>query len=429
MNSSDSNNSNAPAAAFGALDGWLESLRGEGGYYGPVVGLRGTAMAWCGPAHDWRWEGLLDGWVSRHRHTADPNFLDRIEGALRDLQGAQLADGSFRNSCFEQNPMEGGMPHEPAVMAAVLRAGRHLREAGRAWPEGSEAMLERFVEKRLIKSLWNKTLRTFNNWLQSDFDIYAPPAVAAIVETLFAYGELTGTAERWTPYLAGAAESLLKSQFRDGPLAGALPVSSTDRASASPYLAARCLPALTLLHHGTGDRRFAEAGDRLADFVKRGFRTAGGIACMAFAGRPQRVAPLFAGATAGAMWALCRAGRMDEALWNTQRDWLLALQTDSGGFDTAVGFGSGLPPRDPPDWRDALPAYGWAAHVYALLAHRVAAPAPCQRKESGVVRRDVMVRGRRAVMAEDVETITIRDRAEPLYVWRKRTVWPEVCLL
>jgi hypothetical protein len=429
MKSSDSTIIAAEASALGALEGWLESLHGEGGYYGPVVGMRGAAMTWCGPAHDWRWEGLLDGWVARHRHTADPACLAPIDQAFRDLQAAQLADGSFLNSYFEHNPMEGGMPHEPAVMAAVLRAGRYLRERGREWPDGTASMLERFVEKRLLKALWNKTLRTFNTWPQSDFEIYSPPALASIVETLIEYAHLTGMEERWTPYIAGTAESLLKSQFRDGPLAGALPVSSTDRTSASPYLAARCLPALMLLHHRSGDGRFADAGDRLADFVKRGFQAGGGIACLAFAGRPDRIAPLYTGATAGALSALTRTGRMDEALWKRQFSWLLALQSDTGGFDTAVGYGTDLPRRTPPDWRDALPVCGWAAHIFALLANRVLAPAPGKKTDAGVVRRAVRVRGRQAEMMEDADTIAIRNHTEPLYIWRKRTVWPEVCLL
>ena len=425
----NSSNPSTPAVALASLETWLDSLRAEGGYTGPVAGLRGECMAWCGPSHDWRWEGLLDGWVARHRTTADPVHLDHIARAMLDLRNAQLADGSFRNSSFEHNPLEGGMPHEPAVMAAVLRAMRHLREIGRDAPEGASAMVERFVEERLLKSLWTKTLRTFNNWLQSDFEVYAPPAVASIVEVLLEYGDLTGSAKRFEPYLAGAAESLLRLQFRDGPLAGALPVSSTDRASASPFLAARCLPALAGLRRATGDARFAEAGDRLAEFVTRGFQSGGGIACMVFAGRPPRVAPLFTGATAGALLAMERAGRRDDALRAKQIEWLLARQTASGGFDTAVGFGRGLPTADPPDWRDALPAFAWATHVYALLADQVATTAPPAPPAPGEVRRGVRVRGRPADMIENPEKLEIRNRSERLYVWRKRAAWAEVCHL
>ncbi len=426
-------NSNDPTAmpaseALAALEAWIEGMHGAGGYAGPSVGLRGVSMSWCGPSHDWRWEGLLDGWISRHQRTRDPVYLDRIEEAFRELRCAQLADGSFRNSSFDLNPLEGGMPHEPIVVAALLRAGRHLRDAGRAWPDGSASMVERFVEERLIKSLWNKTLRTFNNWLQSDFEVFSPPAVAAAVETLIEYGELAGTTERWTPYIAGAADSLLKIQLPDGLLAGALPATSTDRDAASPFLASRCLCALTLLHRMTGDRRFEESARALAAFVRGAFQDSGGLACTLFEYRPHRVAPLFSGATASALSALARAGRLDDALWGRQLHWLMGLQSHSGGFDTAVGFGQGLPRRTPPDWRDALPVCGWAAAVYALLACRAASAAPGT-KGSGRVCREVLVRGRSAVLTEDANALAIRRRGEPLFVWRKRTDWAEVCHL
>ena len=216
---------NTTAVALGRLEVWLDSMRGAGGYYGPVVGLRSLAMAYCGPGHDWRWEGLLDGWAERHARTAEPLFLDRMEQALRDLVAAQLLNGTFRNSAFDANPVEGGMPHEPAMMAAAIRACVVLKRAGRRLPDGTAAMLERFVEERLLRELWNKQLHTFNNWLQSDFDSYAPTAVAAVSEVLLGYAELTGTGARLEPYLLGAGASLLACQFSSGPLAGALPTS------------------------------------------------------------------------------------------------------------------------------------------------------------------------------------------------------------
>ncbi len=419
--------SEAAGIALGRLDAWLETLRGAGGYYGPVVGLRGVAMAWCGPGHDWRWEGLLDGWIALHRRTGDAAYIARMEAALRDLRQAQLANGAFRNSFFESNPLEGGMPYEPAMMAAVLRTGRYLQEQGRPWPDGTAAMIERFVERRLVKELWNKVLGTFNNWLQSEFEIYSPPAVAAIVETLCDYAELTDTAQRWLPFVTGAADSLLKSQVRTGPLAGALPVSNREGASASPYLAARCLPALARLHRYTGEARFAAARDALTDFVRQALLPAGGVPSMVYANRPARVAPLFLGATAGTLTALDRTDSLDAALASVHVRWLLERQTASGAFDTAVGFGAGAPKPGRQDWRDAWPVCGWADKVYALLARLGADTVPAATCEP--VRRTVCVRGQRAEFAEDAATMTLRSGKDDWFVWRKRTVWPEACRL
>ena len=413
--------------ALGRLEAWLETLRGNGGYYGPVVGLRGSAMGWCGPGHDWRWEGLLDGWVARHRRTGNAVYLDRVTQALHDLRENQLLNGTFRNSYFESNPFEGGMPYEPAMLAAVLRAGRYLREQNRPWPDGTAAMLERFVEQRLVKELWNKSLRTFNHWLQSDFEVYSPPAVAAIVEVLCDYGEVTGTVERWTPYIAGAAESLLQSQVSRGPLAGALPVSNREGAAASPYLAARCLPALERLHRRTGEVRFKDAAVALTHFVCRSFLAEGGIPFMVYANRPARVTPLFTGAAAGTLTAMARAYQVEGALVSEQLRWVLARQTASGAFATAVGFGSGsLTPRRP-DWRDVLPVCGWADKIYALLAEL--APAEPVAGTTAPVCCPVLVKGRSAEFAEDADTMSLKSGGEAWFVWRKRTVWPEVCRL
>ncbi len=413
--------------SLGRLEAWFETMRGEGGYYGPVVGLRGVAPAWCGPGHDWRWEGLLDGWITLHRRTGSPVYLDRMEQAMRELCPAQLANGAFLNSYFESNPLEGGMPYEPALMAAVLRAARYRGEQGRAWPDGVPGMLERFVNERLIKELWNKTLRTFNNWMQSDFDVYSPPAVAAIVETLIEYGALTGTVDRWAPYVAGAAESLLKSQIRKGPLAGAMPVSNREGASASPFLAARCLPALACLHGRTGDARFEEAGVALVDFVRRSLTPDGGIPFMVYANRPARVTPLFTGATAGTLVALDRVQRLEAGLLGPSLHWLLERQTASGAFDTAVGFGSGSRSPRVPDWRDVLPVCGWADKVYALLAGLGEGPVPAGTSEP--VCRAVCVRGEAAEFVEDAAMMAVRSRKENWFAWRKRTIWPETCRL
>ena len=418
------------AAARIRLNAWLGTMRSEGGYYGPVVGLRGQAMAYCGAGHDWRWEGLLDAWSERYRRTAQPEWLDLIEQALRDLTGAQLLNGAFRNSYFDLNPMEGGMPHEPAVMAAVLRAAEQLRAANRALPAGVMAMLERFVQERLIKELWNKLLRTFNNWLQSDFETYSPPAVAAVIETLIAYGDLTDQTARLEPYVRGAAESLLKAQFQTGPLAGALPVSNRDRTAASPYLAARCLPALTLLHRRTRDDRFGKAARALTGFLLQTAAPGGGFHAMVHADRPPSVYPLVTGAAAGTLTALHRAGTSQPELTAAQLPWILARQTGSGAFETGVGFDRRPRRKGACDWRDALPVCGWndkVCHLLALLDDGQTMPMPTAPQP---VSREVMVLGKPATFTEDVSEMRIAARdGSNWFVWRKGTAWPEVSLL
>jgi len=414
-------------AAVGRLEGWLATMGGSVGYYGPVVGLRGVSMAWCGIGHDWRWEGLLDGWTTLHRRTNNAVYLDRMDAALNALSSAQLANGTFCNSYFENNPFEGGMPYEPMMMAAVLRTLRYMKEIAHPWPAGTAEMVERFVEERLIKELWNKVLKTFNNWMQSDFERYSPPAVAAIVEILDDYAKLTDSAERLAPYSEGAAHALLACQFRDGPRAGALPLSNQEGSDVSPCMAARALPAFARLQHQTGDARFATAGDALERFVRGCLLPDGGSAMMAFANRPPRVAPLFIGATADVLHSFERAGRHDATLIRAQLPWLLSHQTASGGFDTAVGFEDGRGCTRLPDWRDVIPVCGWTDKVYGLLAGLVENPVSLV--SGGPVSRSVRVRGEEAVFMEDKDSMTLRSNKTEWFVWRKQTVCPSVCRL
>lgn len=427
MNSNNGSDDGKIGAALGRLEGWLTTLHGSDGYYGPVVGLRGVSMAWCGSGHDWRWEGLLDGWTTLHRRSRNPVYLDRMDAALQVLKTAQLANGTFRNSYFENNPFEGGMPYEPALMAAVLRTLQYMNDIAHPWPEGTAEMVERFVEQRLIKELWNKVLKTFNTWMQSDFERYSPPAVAAIVETLCGYAWLTDSSGRMAPYIEGAARSLLACQFREGPLAGALPLSNQKGADVSHCMAARGLPAFACVHQQTGDARFAAAGDALATFVRRSLFPEGGVAYMTFASRPLRAAPRFVGATADVLRSFERAGRLEDAVMRIQLPWLLDHQTASGAFDTAVGFDdrSGRSPL--PDWRDVLPVCGWADKVYALLAGLV--DTPLTEIGGGPVCREVHVRGEAAVFTEDDDSMAIRGKKTEWFVWRKRTVCPVTCRL
>jgi hypothetical protein len=411
-------------AARARLEAWLGSMRMAGGYGGPVVGLRGTAMAYCGPGHDWRWEGLLYAWSERQGRSKAAAGLERIEQATRELAEAQLLNGAFRNSYFDLNPMEGGMPHEPAVMAALLHA------AARPLPKGTDAMLERFVEERLIKELWNKLLKTFNNWLQSEFETYSPPAVAAAIEVLLAYGELTGQAKRLDPYVSGAAESLLKCQFQDGPLAGALPVTNRDRTSASPYMAARCLPALVALHRKTGDERFRKASEALTAFVLRTAQPGGGFAATVHAARPAAVYPLLTGAAAGTLTALHRAAALKPETAAAHLPWILERQTASGAFETGVGFDRRPRRAGACDWRDAIPVCGWNDKAYHLLAVLDDAKDPASPARVESVRRDVRILGRTATFTENAESMKIAGSdGTTWFAWRKGSAWPECCLL
>lgn len=416
------------ATAVAGIESWLDTVRGPEGYGGPVVGLRDVNVMYCGPGYDWRYEGLLDGYREMFRVTGDADYLDRIERDLKDIQAAQLLNGAFRNSYFDHNPMEGGMPHEPAMLAAVCRARRCLLDAGRKPPEGTETMVERYVTGHLLKQLWNKQLQTFNDWPASEFQYFSPASVAATIELLLEYGDGTHAWDRVERYVRGAAESLLRAQIRDGALAGGMPPSSRGGEGVSPFLAARCLPALAAVARKTGDARFAEAAQALAAFVRGQIGTPGDLPKMVFLDRPPVQGPIFLGAVAGVLLALSRAGLWTAEDLGRQLGFLLSHQTASGAFRTAVGFGRIAHRNGLPDWRDVLPVCGWQDKIFCLLA--ALHPGERQGFSSGPVEQPVRVPGGRGMYREDTETIRITDRrGHTLYSWEKTKTWASACLL
>ncbi|MEI8139624.1 MAG: hypothetical protein WCI03_07140 [bacterium] len=409
------------------LESWFNGMHGPDGYYGPVVGFRGISMGYCGPGFDWRYEGLLDGWLLQSQTGSDFVRLERIEGALAEIWRSQLANGTLRCSYFESNPSEGSMPHEPILMAAALRARACLCLAGRPVDSGLDTLVERFVEERLTRELWNKALRTFNNWLQSEYEFYSPSAVSAIVEVLIGYEEATGQTSALEPMIKGAADSLLAVQIKTGSLAGGVPVSNRSGSPVSPYLAARCQVAFSLLRRRLNDERFAQAGDALESFLRKVARKEGGFPSLVHQERPASEFPVFVGAAAGVLTSLARSGRLTDDWLQPHLTLILGQQTESGAFNTAQGFNGGIR-AIPPDWRDVVPVCGWADKVYhllSLLQSSTFALAPV-----GAVHRDVTIRGIPAVFEEDDRTIRLFSGSDNVWFeWEKRTKWPRICNL
>lgn len=422
------------ALALARFEPWLETYRGAGGYRGPVVGMRGQCLSWCGPGHDWRWEGLLDGWCERLSQTRDLSYAQRIDQALADLANAQLADGSLRNSAFDQNPLEGGMPYEPMAMAAAMRAVMALRQQGREPSADTRRLFEWYAERRLIQTLWNKNLQTFNNWLQSDFESYSPAAVAAIVMFLADYADLTGQSARISHYLHGAGASLLAVQVKAGALCGAVPLSNRSTSSFSPFLAAWCLPAWRRLATITGDDRYSCACEDLRAYLRHALLPEGGVACMDFQKRTARLRPVFVGATAHIIRMLLQDPGIEEpdpVLIAQQTAWLLDRQMATGAFDTAVGFGAlGRRLPCPPDWRDVLPVVGWNTFAYALLA-RFAGSQPIPLADGiGLFERPVTIKGAAGILREDAVSLSlVVRRGRIVYDWKKSALAPTICEL
>ncbi|MDK2858795.1 MAG: hypothetical protein PWQ29_1675 [Verrucomicrobiota bacterium] len=423
MKSPDSNEN-----AVAGMENWIATLRVRNGYGGPSIGPDGDSLSYCGTAFDWRYEGFLDGCAALYRATGQADYLDRIERDLRAICSAQLLNGTFRNSWFDQNPYEGGMPYEPALLAAACRARTVLTESGRSAPAEFDRALELFVETRLLNELWNRLLHTFNDWLQSRFEYYTPHAVAAAIELLMDYADLTEDWPRLKPYVIGAADSLLTLQCSSGSLSGGIPLSNQRGSAFSPAMAARCAPALIKAADKTGQEKYRQAAVALADFVRRQAQPGGGFAFLVFNDRPVRQFPIITGAVADIVNSFERAGLLLPNDTEHLETFLAGKQMETGAFISAVGSADPSGRSALPDWRDILPCCGWQDKIYSFLARqhngRQGTFQPAE------VRRPVRVRGRCGEYIENENFMCILNRVgKTLYLWEKGSKWAGICLL
>jgi hypothetical protein len=418
---SPSNNENSLAG----LEKWFATMRVGKGWGGPSVGSRGVSTDYCGTAFDWRYEGLLDGQTAMYHATKNTDYLDRIEQDLSVICSAQLLNGTFRNSWFDQNPYEGGMPYEPAMLSAACRARALLVETRRPVPDGLDRTLELFVETRLLNELWSRLLHTFNDWLQSNFECYTPHAVAAAVELLIDYAELRGDWNRLERYISGAADSLIAVQSCSGTFAGGIPLSNRSGSAFSPAMAARCAPALVKAAQKTGQEKYRQAAVSLAEFVRRHALPQGGFTFILSDSRSQQQNPVFTGAAADVINSFARAGLLLPEDTQHLEKFLAGKQMENGAFRTACGFGNPSGHHRDPDWRDILPCCGWQDKIYSFLARQHSGQPGSFSPEE--VRRPIRIRGRRGEYIETATTMSILNHTgTTVYNWEKGSKWASI---
>jgi hypothetical protein len=73
--------------AVARLDAWLETMRGARGYGGPVTHWRQQSFIYTGPGRDWRYEGIIAGYLELWRVSGASLWLDRAVRAGDDLLG------------------------------------------------------------------------------------------------------------------------------------------------------------------------------------------------------------------------------------------------------------------------------------------------------------------------------------------------------
>lgn len=410
------------------LDSWLDTMRGTGGYGGPVSHWWQNCLDYGGSGLDWRYEGIVLGYLTLHARTGEAGWLAKARRAGDDLLRGQLANGSFRHSAFELNPATGGTPHEAACALALLHLARALRTVDPAGAASYLAAAEHNLRSFWIGQLWDERTQSFRDAPATPS--FVPNKGATLAEALLMLAQLvgdTGLAER---YALPTLKAVLSHQLRGGEGDGAIAQNSfgTRRVlKFFPYYVARCVPGLLEGYRWSGDRHLLDGALRAMGFVLRQRYEDGSFAQVVYPGGRRNRYPQWVAATGDILRAadMLRPHGLD-ADTETTLAWLLKGRRASGAIVTAYGFAEQSRqgrPSPVAELRDLLPVCGWADKAFRYLAGLVPEGRPLPPAAVGPVEEPCMARGRRGVWRETPALLQLELDGVPAYSWRKGDAW------
>ena len=414
--------------AVAQLDAWLDTMRGPGGYGGPVAHWWQQCLLYTGLGFDWRYEGIIAGYLTLWERTSDDHWLAKAQRAGDDLCANELDDGHYPASAFELNPATAGTPHEAACDVALLLLAAALWSAGSSDWQRYAQRAERNLHMFYLQQLWDVDSCSFRD--SPTVASFVPNKAATICEALFLLADVTRNAVWVEQYALPTLQRILQHQVRGGRLDGAIAQNSFGTHVVTTYFPiyiARCIPALLRGYGWTNEERYLDAAQRALRFVSRWQLDDGSLPTAIYAnGRcnryPSWIAPL------GDVLRACDLLRPFGATpcFDATRAWLQTGQDVTGGIQTARGFEAqvGGRPGQLPDVRDVLHVVGWCDKAFRYLAAHVSDE--IQLGISHTFERDCTFRGRRMQLRETPELLEICEAGQVCYRWLKGTPLPAV---
>jgi hypothetical protein len=364
------------AEAVLGLDQWFESMRvawPTPGYGGQVIHWWNHCLAYRGAGLDWRYEGIVDGYLTLWHRTGDRCWFAKAMRAGDDLVDGQRSDGHFTNSRFELNPGVGGTPHEAACDVALLLLARELAACGDVRATRYLEAARRNLDMFWFGLLWHAPSGTLR-------DGQGPPSLvpnkaATFLEAVLLLHELTGEDGLLERYALPTGDHILAMQVlsREHDLNGAIAQNRFGERvveSYFPLYIARCIPALLRLACATGEGRFREGALAAAAFVARVREPDGGLPQVLYAGGRRNRNPRWLAGSGDVVRALdlaqqygCEVDPMPTVAW------ILRGVRSDGRIATAEGFGRVVPWVSRRDRAaDEIGVVGWCDKAFRALA-------------------------------------------------------------
>jgi hypothetical protein len=409
------------AQTIACLDAWLDTMRNPRGYAGPVTHWWDSSLVYVGTMLDWRYEGIVCGYLNLYRKSDDIRWLQKGVRACSDLVAGQQLDGQFFNSSFERGPKTGGTPHEAAACIALLETAKVLNGDPQA------ALFFQAAERNLsnqITNLWKGK----GFWDQPENPILVANKNATILEALLLYQASSG--RDMQEYIQAAAGTILTAQILAGARAGATVHRGTfDFQLSFGIYTARCISAICRLMQVDPQLEYRRFVQKAVIYLLALIRTDGTILGHYRDGRPI-AAPIWIAPSGEILRALIDAQAWvdvpGESIQVLTRE-LTRSQLPSGGIPTGYGIshrGAMRPYSGLPDFRDVLPVVGWCDKVFRALTllGSCGGAAPLARTELPCT-----WKGMTCIYLEDEKLIALKEKnGRILYQWFKGNSYPAV---
>ena len=428
-------------AAVMRLDSWLDTMRGPNGYGGPVAHWWQQSLIYTGAGLDWRYEGIIEGYLQLWARTGEQEWLRKACRAGDDLLKGQLPSGHYAASSFEINPASAGTPHEAACDVGLLLLAQVLQQQGDVAWKPYAACAKRNLRLFYVKQLWDMGLQCVRD--DADWPMFVPNKAATACEAFFLLTELTEDALWVERYALPTLEQVLNHQVRDGSrFDGAIAQNSLGLQRVEKYFPiyiARCIPALLRAYCWAEHERYLVCALKAMRFIVRWMRPDGSLPTVIYPNRqvnryPNWIAPL--GDVLYAAHTLRAYGFEQDVSPIHQR--LLAGQDASGGIQTARGFAAQASNRLPelPDVRDILHVVGWCDKAFRYLTSQIDSNLPLAAHSVGnpshdssadmTFEADCTFQGQRMHYQETPDIIEISSKQDVCYRWRKGNPWAEI---
>lgn len=410
-------------------------MRTPMGYSGPVAHWWYNCLTYTGVGLDWRYEGIILGYLNLYEQTGDQRWLVKARRAGDDLVRGQLPTGNYRNSSFELNPYTGGTPHEAAADIALLSLAKVLmQEQGSSYDQYLD------VAKRNLEGYYARYLSHPDQGIIYDHvthSAFVPNKAATGAEAFLLLSQVTGD-ENWAEkYALSSIDFVLKHQVSGGSFDGAihqLSVRGQPDGRFFPYYIARCASGLFELYRWSGRQAHLNGALRAADFVCRHMRVDGSFPQVIYANGRVGEYPKWVAAT-GDILRVVRLARQHGFSWDEAPTWawLRNGQDQSGAFRSALGFGVQVSQRQSalkPEFRDILAVVGWVDKAFRYLTERMSpseaalsSQLDTNQLDDAVTDVACMFRGTWSRYWEDKQVVKLERGNTVLYEWTKGDKW------